>query len=107
MSRRVGLCASVPLWLFDFSRHVRIISPMNLHGQNLIAGDKSGQGEVFHAIDPSTSQPLPGDFHEGTTAEADRALQAAHEAFQTFRKTDGKTRAALLDAIAGNIEAIG
>lgn len=80
---------------------------MNLHGQNLIAGERSGQGEAFRAIDPSTSQPLPTDFHEGTAAEADRALSAAHEAFQVFRKTDGKTRAALLDAIAANIEALG
>src|SRR5215217_5174717 len=80
---------------------------MNLHGKNLIAGEQSGQGEAFRAIDPSTSQPLPGDFHEGTAAEADAALSAAHEAFQTFRKTDGKTRAVLLDAIAANIEALG
>jgi NADP-dependent aldehyde dehydrogenase len=74
---------------------------------NLIAGERSGAGEIFHAIDPSTSQPLPGDFHEGTAAEADRALAAAQEAFQVFRKTDRKTRAALLDAIAANIEKLG
>lgn len=80
---------------------------MNLHGQNLIAGSRSGPGETFRAIDPSTGQPLPGDFHEGSAAEADAALTAAHEAFQSFRKSDGKTRAALLDAIATNIEALG
>ena len=73
---------------------------MNLHGMNPIGGQQSGQGETFSAIDPSTSQPLPGTFHEGTADEADRALKLAFEAFQTFRKTDNKTRAALLDAIA-------
>ena len=80
---------------------------MELHGSNYIAGRKSGRGPVFHAINPATSAPLPGDFHEGASEEADEALQAAHEAFQSFRRTDGATRAALLEAIAGNIEALG
>ncbi|HEX8914817.1 MAG TPA: aldehyde dehydrogenase (NADP(+)) [Humisphaera sp.] len=80
---------------------------MQPHGMNLIGSERSGRGPTFNAIDPSTSLPLPGDFHEGTAEEADRALKLADAAFQTFRKTDGKTRAALLDAIAANIEALG
>ena len=80
---------------------------MNPHGMNLIGGERSGTGATFQAIDPSTSQPLPGAFHEGTAQEADRALTLAHDAFQIFRRTDRNTRAALLDAIAANIEALG
>jgi NADP-dependent aldehyde dehydrogenase len=58
-------------------------------------------------FDPSTSQPLPGAFHEGTAQEADRALTLAHEAFQDVPPDRKNTRAALLDAIAANIEALG
>jgi len=80
---------------------------MNLHGKNLIGGAQSGQGETFAAIDPSTSQALPGVFHEGTADEADQALRLAHDSFQAFRKTSKNVRAALLETIAVNIEAIG
>lgn len=80
---------------------------MNLHGMNLIGDQQSGQGETFTAVDPTTGQPLPGAFHEGTSEEADRALKLAQDAFQSFRKTSKNVRAALLESIAVNIEAIG
>ncbi|MDB5294714.1 MAG: aldH, partial [Phycisphaerales bacterium] len=80
---------------------------MTPHGKHLIGGTPSGSGDTFAATDPATSQPLPGGFYEATAAEADRALKLADEAFPTFRKTDGKTRAKLLDAIATKIEALG
>lgn len=80
---------------------------MQLHGQQLIGGERSARGAAFRAIDPSTGKELDVQFHEGTADEADRALRAATEASGVFGKSSPQQRAALLDAIAKQIEAIG
>ncbi|WP_323768063.1 aldehyde dehydrogenase (NADP(+)) [Marinovum sp.] len=74
------------------------------HGTHLIAGDRVGSDDSF------TSQPVAGTartFASGGAAEVDRAVQAAEDAFLTYGWTRRADRAALLDAIAEEIDARG
>jgi NADP-dependent aldehyde dehydrogenase len=75
-----------------------------LTGKHLIAGNWVA-GETTFA-----SQPAHGDAHDfavGTPAHVDAAVVAAEEAFWTFGYSSRAERAALLNAIADEIEARG
>lgn len=81
---------------------------MTLQGTSLLAGARGRTGgKIFRAVNPATSQPLAPEFHEASVAEAGHALDAAAEAFATFRATSGSERAALLEGIATEIEKLG
>jgi NADP-dependent aldehyde dehydrogenase len=81
---------------------------MTLHGKNIIAGVAgSTSGKLFHAIDPTTATKLSPDFEEASLADADKAAKAAAEAFVIYRRTTPQQRAAFLEAIANEIEALG
>ena len=81
---------------------------MSLHGFSLIAGALAQPtATTFRAASPLDSQLLDPTFHEASDAEADRALHHANEAFTLFRKASAASRAALLEAIAEEILAIG
>lgn len=81
---------------------------MTLHGNQLIAGEPSAENPgVFHAVNPATGLSLDPPFAKATPKEIDRAMNAAAEAFESFRLTTGDERGDLLDAIADNIEALG
>jgi NADP-dependent aldehyde dehydrogenase len=74
---------------------------MKLHGRNLIAGEVSAQGhETFQA-------PGHVPVHDATDWEVSRAASLAAEAFEDFRARPPEQRAALLDRIAAEIEALG
>lgn len=78
---------------------------ISLHGGNRIAGRVVTTGAIFQAEDPATGAVLPGTFHEAGAAEVDgacRTAAAAHAAGLTVAQ-----RRALLEAIAGGIEALG
>ena len=81
---------------------------MSLHGTSLIAG-KPGRpgGKTFRGINPTTNGALEPDFHEASAAEVDHALNAAANAFTTYRSLPGLERARFLDTIAAEIEALG
>jgi NADP-dependent aldehyde dehydrogenase len=80
----------------------------SLHGFSFIAGSLSnGNTGSFQAISPIDLATLPGDFKTASQAEIHLAMEAAHQAFSTFRATDGETRARLLESIADEIEALG
>ena len=80
---------------------------MDLHGQNLIAGTRSAQGEhAFTATDPTTGETLTPRFHEATAEEIDQAAEAAAEAFQADQARTSEDRARLLEAVADEIEAL-
>jgi 2,5-dioxopentanoate dehydrogenase len=81
---------------------------MNLNGKSLIAGATGEAGRtVFQAINPATGQRLAPDFHEASDEEVDRTMQASAAAFADYRARPAETRARFLDAIAGEIEALG
>jgi len=79
-----------------------------IHGQQLIAGARSAEGRAtFRATNPATGEVLPGEFYEATSAEIDRALTAAVEAFESYRRLPGQRVADFLDAVASELEALG
>ena len=79
-----------------------------LHGHHLIAGARSADARpTLRATDPASGEPLDPAFAEATSGEVDRALQRADAAFRADRGRPAETRAALLDAIAAEIEALG
>jgi 2,5-dioxopentanoate dehydrogenase len=73
-------------------------------GAHWIAGEAVTGGETF------PNAPVSGEpqhYPKGTPELVDRAVQAAEAAFLTFAETTRAERAALLDAIADQIEARG
>ncbi|WP_340160852.1 aldehyde dehydrogenase (NADP(+)) [uncultured Hoeflea sp.] len=75
-----------------------------LTGKHLIAGNWVAGDATFK------NEPAHGDVHEfsvGTPAHVDAAAQAAEEAFWSFGYSSRAERAALLNAIADEIEARG
>jgi alpha-ketoglutaric semialdehyde dehydrogenase len=81
---------------------------MSLHGLSLIAGARAATGgKTFRAENPASGERLAPDFHEASTAEVDRAMHSAAEAFADYRGRPPADRAKLLEAIATEIEALG
>lgn len=78
-----------------------------LHGRNLIAGQTTGGGEVFYAVNPADCQDLEPCAYEATDEEIDAALRVAEQAFGEFRHKPASQRAALLEAIAEEIDGTG
>lgn len=62
---------------------------------------------TFTAINPATLEPLEPTYHEATIAEIDEAVRQAEAAFEIYRKTTGKARAAFLRAVATEIDNLG
>ena len=77
-----------------------------LRGCNWIAGAESAEGtSTFQAV--SAGAPLEPRFAEATAGEIDRAVRAADAAVEVLSKAPAATIAALLEAIAAEIEAVG
>ena len=76
------------------------------HGRNLIAGERvPGSGGTFQGIDSTTGHELAGEFEEAGSAEISAAVAAASQASAAFRDSESESRVALLDGIAGELEA--
>ncbi|CAN5905664.1 aldehyde dehydrogenase (NADP(+)) [soil metagenome] len=81
---------------------------MSLHGQSIIAGKVvASDGTTFNAFNPTTGEALLPAVTESPVSHADLALQAADAAFDEFRTKSLEQRAALLEAIADGMEALG
>lgn len=79
---------------------------MPLHGRNLIAGKTSpGEGPTFAS--PAGERAGCPSFREATSAEIDKALEAAANAFDSYRALDSGKIAAFLDRIAEEILKLG
>ena len=74
------------------------------HGRHLIAGEWVA-GEATFASDPAHG--AAHEYSVGEPAHVDRACAAAEEAFWSFGSSSREVRAALLNAIADEIEARG
>jgi len=76
-------------------------------GKNCIAGEFSANGEVeFKTINPKLNKENPTTFVEVTKEEIEKAVDAAWDAFKVYRSVPGKQRAAFLNAIADEIQAL-
>lgn len=81
---------------------------MQLHGRNLIGGEVStASRETFRAVNPATSEELSPPYYEATDEEIGLAAEMAAEAFDDYRARPPEQKAALLDRIATEIEALG
>ena len=79
-----------------------------LTGDLLIAGAaQTGNAGAVHAFDASTGERLEPAFGKATSDDLDAACAAAHAAFAPYRARPHAERAAFLEAIAAQIEAIG
>lgn len=81
---------------------------MQLTGSNHIAGVTSAEGDqTFFSVDPRSKRIGDLPFHSATSAEVDRAVEAAVAAFSETRAYSSLKIAAFLDEIAAQIEALG
>ena len=80
---------------------------MKLTGLSIL-GFRAGSvtKEVFHATNARTGERLETDFFSATAEEVDAAAVLADQAFAVYSRTTGREKAALLRAIAANIESI-
>jgi len=76
-------------------------------GHNFINGARSAQGHTrLQSFDANTGEPLPGFFTEATQQEVDAAAKAAATAYPLYRAIAVGQRAAFLDAIADELDAL-
>jgi alpha-ketoglutaric semialdehyde dehydrogenase len=75
--------------------------------QNLIGYQYIKGGKAFRAVNPATDKELDAEFNVASLQDADKAMQLADKAFETYSLTGGSTKAAFLRSIADEINAIG
>lgn len=84
------------------------ISSPTITGRSLIAGHAvEGSAGTAHAINPATNEQLEPPITLIGDHQLARATAAATAAFDTYRATAPEERAAFLDRIADNIDALG
>ncbi|MGI1795412.1 aldehyde dehydrogenase family protein, partial [Acinetobacter variabilis] len=77
-------------------------------GHNFIAGSRSAEGDkILKSLNATTGEALDFDFHQATEQEVNRAVEAAHTAFKTYRHTSPEQRAVFLETIADELDALG
>ncbi len=77
-------------------------------GENFIGFKNSANGsKSFQAFAAAENSYLDGDFTIATSSELEEALSLADSAFVEFRKVSAHKRAAFLEAIATEIQALG
>lgn len=76
---------------------------------NLLIGQRAvtGSQAAIRAIDPATNEPLEPAYAGGTGEHVAQACALAWAAFDRYRETSLEQRAAFLDTIAEQIEALG
>jgi len=81
---------------------------LQINGTLLVGGNElSGTADAIHAINPENNLRLEPAFGGATDADIRAACVLAADAFSHYRNTRPDQRAALLDCIADEIEAIG
>ena len=79
-----------------------------LTGRQLVAGKWISAGSpILRGMNPATGEVLEPAFAHATDAEADAAMQSAQRAFAVTRELSVTRRVQLLEAIAGQIMALG
>jgi 2,5-dioxopentanoate dehydrogenase len=80
---------------------------MDLAGLSLIDGQASRTIDIFRGQNPTNGESLEPDFYTASTEEIQRAVASADAAVSTLASLDGKSRAALLRAIADELTNVG
>jgi 2,5-dioxopentanoate dehydrogenase len=80
---------------------------MQLKGRSLIGSRHGTEGKIaFHAFNPATGQAIEPQFYPAYENEVDLAATLAGDAFPIYSRLQGDKKAAFLNSIASNIEAI-
>ncbi|MEM1354175.1 MAG: aldehyde dehydrogenase (NADP(+)) [Planctomycetota bacterium] len=76
-------------------------------GPVLIAGEwrEADASSTFKAVNPRTTEAIPGDYPVSSWSDLDAMLQAAVESYRVMRLLPAETLAAYLDLYASKIEA--
>ena len=78
---------------------------MELTGLSFIGSDRgSREGASFHGMNPQTGAALDPPYYSATSAEVEKAAHLAAEAFPSYSRSTGKTRAAFLRRAADGLE---
>ena len=81
---------------------------MTITGEMLIGGSAvKGSEAIIRCMNPATNESLEPPFHGGNEQDVERACALAQDAFDSYRNTSPQQRAAFLDAVAEEIEALG
>ena len=96
--------------LTDFSREsnreafagalAKIENRLPMEGTNRIGGSKTGAPTAFQSVNPARRSQVIGRFPQGTREDAERSVEAAAAAFQTWSRTPAEERWKLLQRIA-------
>jgi len=70
----------------------------------VVDGKTHSTDKTYSSVNPARPDEVIGKVSLSTTADADRAVAAAHKAFKTWRKTTAAERANLLRKVADRIE---
>src|SRR5215831_8755468 len=66
----------------------------------VIGGERIKTGATLDSINPANRSQIVGRFHKATKELADKAVETAYEAFQTWRNVPSDERAQLLFRVA-------
>ncbi|WP_435274209.1 aldehyde dehydrogenase (NADP(+)) [Psychrobium sp. nBUS_13] len=81
---------------------------IEITGKHLINGQwVNSTTATFASANPSTDDVNPWTFFEASADDADSAVASANDAFRQYRRKSAAQRAALLNAIASEIENLG
>ncbi|CAM3651833.1 aldehyde dehydrogenase (NADP(+)) [Parendozoicomonas haliclonae] len=81
---------------------------MELTGQMIVGSRRvTGTGASFYGSNPATDEQLSPAYSSAVSADVNEACELAEQAFHSFRQTTPEQRAAFLEQIATNIEALG
>jgi NADP-dependent aldehyde dehydrogenase len=78
-----------------------------MEGSFLVGGARVTRPETFQASDPATGALLEPEFSVSSAADVAEACALADEAFDSFRELAPDDRAAFLETVADEIEALG
>ena len=62
----------------------KVESRLPLEGSNRIGGERVGAKKSFESVNPCKKSQVIGRFPEGTAEDANRAVDAAAKAFETW-----------------------
>ena len=81
----------------------RIEARLPIAGKNRIGGKEVGAAELFESVNPCDPKQVIGRFPQGTREDAERAVQAAWDAFPAWSRVPPDERSALLLGIAATL----
>lgn len=99
-----------PFAQFTYKIYLRdsTIRPMQLTGKNQIGNTLKGEGAVkFRTFNPKLNTENETIFTEASDVEINEAVALANDAFFEFRGMSGERKAAFLNTIAEEMEALG